>query len=279
MYHEPFVGGGALFFELASRGRIRTATLSDSNQELINAYGAVRDDLPGLLARLQKLEEEYLAAADRAEFYYAVRSEEAANPIARAARLIFLNKTCFNGLYRVNQSGHFNVPHGRYARPRIRDGQALQRASKLLALARLEIADFEAASERVGAGDLVYFDPPYHPISETARFTSYTAKDFGWTDQTRLADAAKALADQGAYVIVSNSSHPDVIALYRERGFHIERIEAPRSINSKADRRGPVAELLARAYPRVVSASSSPKKNRSQGSRSAKSITFPVPSR
>ena len=278
-YHEPFTGGGALFFELASQDRISRAVLSDSNPDLINAYRVVRDDLPLLLDELMSLEIQYLGARDRAEVYYAIRAQRRTDPVGSAARLIFLNRTCFNGLYRVNQSGEFNVPHGRYVRPRVCDSGGLRRASALLALARLEISDFEAASDFVRAGDFVYFDPPYHPVSDTASFTSYTAQDFDWADQVRLAGVAQSLAtERGAHVLVSNSSHADVIGLYRERGFQMEEAAAPRSINSKGDRRGPVTELLALSYSRDPT-NSSPKKNRSHVSRSSKSTTLPVPRR
>ena len=277
-YHEPFLGGGALFFALWEAGEIEKATLSDSNPDLVNAYLQVRDNLDGLLSTLRQLSDEYFSETDRAAAYYHVRSDEPTEPISRAARLLFLNKTCFNGLYRVNQSGRFNVPHGRYKNPRVYDPDLLRRASAALKVAELKVADFEQACSEVSPNDFVYFDPPYHPVSETARFTSYTAKDFGWDDQVRLADVAHSLAE-AAFVLVSNSAHSDVEGLYAARGFAVTRVSAPRSINSNGARRGPVGEMLAVNYPISSELSSSPKKNRSQVSRSSRSTTFPVLSR
>ena len=171
-YYEPFLGGGALFFRLASdpERRPRQAVLNDLNHELIAAFRAVRDDAGALIERLGELERAYLDldGAEREDCYYAVRQEYrelvadgGADHIEVASRLIFLNKTCFNGLYRVNRSGEFNVPHGRYARPRILDAPALEAASAALAGVELRSVDFEVACEGAGPDDFVYFDPPY----------------------------------------------------------------------------------------------------------------------
>ena len=274
-YFEPFVGGGALFFVLsASRGSLRSH-LSDSNEELVNAYTCVRDSLPELIGALQELEEEYLQAPDRADSYYRVRSDERSDPVHRAARLLFLNKTCFNGLYRVNRSGRFNVPHGRYANPTICDIPNLKAASAALQGSKVTVEDFGDSCRRAGSGDFVYFDPPYQPVSETSRFTSYTAADFTWDDQVRLADVALEASSRGAAVLISNSGNADIEALYRERGLHVAQVTAARSINSDPSRRGPVHEILAASYEFPASISS-PKKNLSQISRSSSSTTLPV---
>ena len=213
-YFEPFLGGGALFFALsASRGPLRSS-LSDSNEELVNAYTCVRDSLPELISALQGMEHQYLQATDRAASYYRVRSAQRSDPVHRAARLLFLNKTCFNGLYRVNRSGRFNVPHGRYANPTICDTANLEAASAALQGSAVTGEDFSDSCQRAGFGDFVYFDPPYQPVSQTSRFTSYTAADFTWDDQVRLADVAIEASSRGASVLISNSGNGDIEALY-----------------------------------------------------------------
>lgn len=243
-YYEPFVGGGALFFALQAQGRFKHAVLSDSNQELINAYIQVRDNVDALIRALQVHQRKYRQAEDRAEYYYTIRGKNLTCDLGGAANLIFLNKTCYNGLYRVNSKGRFNVPHGRYANPTICAEANLRAASEALQGVELEVADFADAPHSAGEMDFVYFDPPYVPLSETAYFTSYTAKDFGPEQQTRLAVAAGSLASQGASVMLSNSGHPQVVALYESQRFNIDAVLAPRHINSRADQRGAVREYL-----------------------------------
>ncbi len=243
-YYEPFVGGGALFFALQSEGRFKQAVLSDSNRELINAYIQVRDNVEGLIRALQVHQRKYRAAEDRAEYYYTIRAKKLTCSLGGAANLIFLNKTCYNGLYRVNSKGNFNVPHGRYKNPTICDEENLRAVSEALQGVELTVADFAEAPQEAGDGDFVYFDPPYIPLTDTAYFTSYTAKDFDMEAQARLAMTAERLAQQGSLVALSNSGHPDVASMYSSQAFELREVQARRAINSVAKRRGPVSEYL-----------------------------------
>ena len=252
-YYEPFAGGGALFFRLAAdpARRPRRAVLNDLNAELMTAYEVVRDDPEALARLLAAHEADYLARdrAGRAERYYEVRAQAPEDPAEVAARLIFLNKTCFNGLYRVNREGRFNVPHGRYARPRILDRAALLAASAALAGAELRSVDFEEACAGAGPGDFVYFDPPFEPLSATSSFTAYTAGNFGREDQKRLRWRADDLHARGAAVLISNSPHEWVRGLYESgRHYRIASIPARRAINARGDGRGPVGELAIATY-------------------------------
>ena len=266
-YYEPFAGGGALFFRLAAdpERRPRRAVLNDLNAELMTTFRAVRDDVEPLIERLGELERVYvdLDAGGRDDRYYEVREEyrelvagDAADSIEVAARLVFLNKTCFNGLYRVNRSGRFNVPHGHYVRPRILDEPGLRAASDALADAELRSVDFEEACEGAGPGDFVYFDPPFYPLSETSSFTAYTGADFGRDDQLRLKWRVDALREAGAPVLLSNSPHAWVVGLYEGSRYEIGRIPARRMINSRGNGRGPVDELAVTSYPPPAPASS-----------------------
>lgn len=243
-YIEPFLGGGAVYFGLQAVGLSSAAVLNDLNHDLIETFGIVRDDPGGLITRLGELEEEYMAggAEHRAACYYRRRGAAVGTPIDLAARFIFLNRTCFNGLYRVNRSGQFNVPHGRYERPRICDPAGLAAAAAALRGVELRSEDFEAICEEAGPGDLLYLDPPYQPLSRTSSFTSYTGAVFGQVEQRRLAAAARRAWDRGAAVIVSNSAHPLVESLYE--GFHIRRVLMSRAINSVPGGRLPIDELL-----------------------------------
>jgi DNA adenine methylase len=232
-YFEPFLGGGALFFAL----RPGRAVLGDVNREIVDCYTAVRDHVGRLVAALRDHRYE-------AEHYYAVRNTDPAKLplVERAARTIFLNKTGFNGLYRVNRAGKFNVPFGRYAKPAICDEENLRACSAALANAELVAGDFECVAARAGAGDFVYFDPPYVPLSRTAAFTAYAPGGFDLDAQSRLADFFGKLAERGVRVLLSNSDVPEIRKLYA--CYRIDTIEAARVINSKATRRGPVRELL-----------------------------------
>ena len=245
-YYEPFLGGGALFFALQAQERFKRAVLSDSNEELINAYSHVRDHVDELVRALRVHERKYRSreAEARAEYFYTIRGKRLTCDLGGAANLIFLNKTCFNGLYRVNSSGGFNVPHGRYANPMICDEKNLRAASEALSTVELRVGDFAEAAAEAGPGDFVYFDPPYVPLSATANFTSYTSQAFHLADQQRLATTAESLARQGAAVTLSNSGHPDVAQLYAEAGFALETVNATRAINSNGARRGAVREYL-----------------------------------
>jgi DNA adenine methylase len=250
-YFEPFLGGGALFFALAGRDAPRGAVLSDANADLIATYAAVRDDLARLVRRLRGVERRYLAGSpeERAEYYYRVRDTAPRDRLGVAARFIFLNKTCFNGLYRVNRAGKFNVPHGRYAEPRVLDVEVLTAASRALAGVELRHADFEAVCTEAVAGDYVYFDPPFHPLSVTSSFTQYTSADFGWADQERLRACIDSLTKRGVHVVLSDSPHPRVVDLYESPGYDVRRIPARRAINSKGGGRGPIDELLVTNEP------------------------------
>jgi DNA adenine methylase len=232
-YHEPFVGGGALFFAVAPR----RARISDDNAELIHCYRQVRD---GVFAVLDALARHVYEKAH----FAAVRELDPLllAPAERAARFIFLNKTCFNGLWRVNRAGRFNVPIGRYKNPRFHDPAALITASHALRGVEIECAPFEESLVKAAPGDFVYLDPPYDPVSPTASFASYTPGGFGWEDQKRLARACIALNRRGVRFLLSNSATDRVRELYR--GFEQRMVRAPRFINSRADSRGHVDELL-----------------------------------
>jgi DNA adenine methylase len=232
-YHEPFVGGGALFFAVAPR----RALLSDANGELIHCWRQVRDDVHAVLDALAG------HVYDRARFE-AVRALDPLRlaPAERAARFIYLNKTCFNGLWRVNRAGRFNVPFGRYKNPTFHHPGLLLRASRALRGAHIHRAPFEIALQRATPGDFVYLDPPYDPVSQTASFTSYTRDAFTWADQERLAAECAALDRRGVRFLLSNSATPRIRALYR--GFERRVVRAPRHISCKGEGRGRVDELL-----------------------------------
>jgi DNA adenine methylase len=232
-YHEPFVGGGALFFAVAPR----RATLSDSNGELVHCYRQVRDDVYSVLDALAR------HVYDR-DHYHKIRALEPRQltPAARAARFIYLNKTCFNGLWRVNRAGRFNVPIGRYKNPRFHDPSTLISAHQALRGVDVLHAQFEEALARAHPGDFVYLDPPYDPVSATSSFASYTADGFSWDDQKRLARSCIALNRRGVRFLLSNSATGRIRELYR--GFEQRLVRAPRFINSKAESRGRVDELL-----------------------------------
>jgi DNA adenine methylase len=239
-YHEPFVGGGALFFALFGQGRIQHAVLSDVNRDLIETYETVRDDVESVIGALGKHDNEK-------EHFYRIRAQDPRrlSRTARAARLIYLNKTCFNGLYRVNSRGQFNVPFGDNPRATICDAEGLRAAAAALRHAELCCESFENVLDRSKPGDFVYFDPPYQPLNKTAYFTAYSREGFGEADQRRLADVFRVLAERGVHVLLSNSDTPLARGLYRD--FARDVVQAARAINSKADRRGKIGELLVRS--------------------------------
>jgi DNA adenine methylase len=237
-YYEPFAGGAALFFRLAPR----RAVLADRNADLIGLYRALAREPRAVVSALGA----HRAAHDESH-YYATRArwndrDKAWTPAERAAAFVYLNKTCFNGLWRVNRAGDFNVPIGRYVDPPICVPEALHAAHELLAHAKLRCSDYRTAVDDARRGDLVYFDPPYDPVTTTANFTSYTADAFGPDDQRDLAACARALVSRGCAVVLSNSDTAFVRSLYR--GFRIERVKCTRAINSNAARRGEVDELI-----------------------------------
>ncbi|MBN2495304.1 MAG: DNA adenine methylase [Deltaproteobacteria bacterium] len=249
-YFEPFLGGGALFFALVGDGRIQKhkAVLSDINAELVKTYEAIRDDVEAVIARLHEHDRQFKMPAEGldADYYYKVRASSPRLVATRAARMIFLNRTCFNGLYRVNARGQFNVPLGRYKNPTICDPDNLKAVARALEKAQLREQGYESVLERAARGDLVYFDPPYVPVSATAKFVSYGKDGFDMQDQERLAGVFRALAEKGVQVMLSNSDTPAVRRMYR--GFRLERVEARRSVNSRKDRRGPVGELVVMSW-------------------------------
>jgi DNA adenine methylase len=240
-YHEPFVGGGALFFALRGQGRATGGSLSDVNKELIDSYIAIRDFVDDVICNLRRHEQ-----LSNKEYFYRVRAQRPRTLPEIAARLIFLNKTCFNGLYRVNSSGGFNAPWGRNDNPTICDEPNLRVVSATLSVLTLKVAPFESVLDAARPGDIVYFDPPYVPISATSSFTEYSAGGFGRSEQEALASAFRELDRKGNFVVLSNSDTTDVRRLYA--GFRTEQVFARRNVNTRADRRGPVAEVIVRNF-------------------------------
>lgn len=263
-YCEPFLGSGAVFFDLSNRGLLETrdSVLIDSNRDLIGCYSAIRDDVEAVIRELQRLATEHARGGSR--FFYQVRDREfnparrtladddgaRAYPPAVAAMLIYLNRTGFNGLFRLNGSGHFNVPAGRYSNPQICDEENLRNVSAVLARnVKLIHGSFEDVRSIARRGDFLYFDPPYAPLSRTSRFTSYTASQFGLPEQQKLYRLAAELAECGCHVVISNSTAPEIEELYdsatsRRLGLRAHRVQAKRAINSNASLRGPVSEFI-----------------------------------
>lgn len=244
-YYEPFLGGGALFWHLAAEGRFARAVLNDWNTELVDAYRAVRDFPDDLIEFLAGLQKQY-HDEDPKQLFDAMRKADprkGMSPIMRAARFMFLNRTGFNGMYRVNKRGQFNVPWGKYKNPTICNEPLIRACSAVLNdYLILQTGDFAAAVEDAGPGDVVYFDPPYVPLDATSNFTSYTSDGFDINDQHRLAALFRQLAENGVKVLTSNSDTPIVRELYK--GFEVNVVQARRNINSKGDKRGPINELL-----------------------------------
>jgi len=235
-YFEPFLGGGALFFDTLPKQSV----LSDVNAELIDCYVAVRDHVTMLIEALE-------AHRYDEEHYYAVRDADLAHAplVERAARTMFLNRTGFNGLYRVNRSGKFNVPFGRYTRPRICNPGNLRACSAALANADLRVQDFATTCALAGKGDFVYLDPPYVPVSRTAAFTAYAKGGFGPDEQRRLSTTFGQLSDRGVVAVLSNSDVREVRELYA--AFEMTTVRASRAVNSDALGRGLVSEVVVSA--------------------------------
>jgi DNA adenine methylase len=238
-YYEPFVGSAAVFFYLQPQ----RARLADVNHQLVEIYQVVQQDVEGLIKVLKTHRNER-------EYYYQIRAQDPAELSAaeRAGRLIFLNRTCYNGLYRENRRGKFNVPFGRYDNPKICDENRLRLASAALQGVDLAVGDFAQVVDRAGPGDFVYFDPPYAPLSATSNFTHYNRHGFNAGDQRRLAGVVEELTGRNCRVMLSNSSAPLIYELYNRPEYHLAPIQARRNINSKADGRGPVQELLILNY-------------------------------
>ena len=237
-YYEPFLGGGAVFFYLHPPASI----LSDINTELITTYRCVKDSVEELISLLQAHHQQHSQ-----DYYYHVRASPGGTDLQQAARFIYLNKTCFNGLYRVNSQGKFNVPLGKYKNPNICPEDILRGASAALNTAQIKQADFtDVLNYATSSNDFVYFDPPYYPVSATSYFTAYSHYCFGETQQVQLRDIFVELAGRGVKVMLSNSDCDFIRQLYT--GFQIYRISASRSINSNPKKRGQITEVLVTSY-------------------------------
>jgi DNA adenine methylase len=242
-YCEPFVGGGAVFFHLKARFPGMRVCLHDNNAELINCYKGVRDQVPELMRLLDQHLKEFRAEGER--YYYLVRSQHyLTEPVERAARMIFLNKTCYNGLWRVNGRGEFNVPIGSYKPEKVSlyDQANLLAASRELQETELSVQDFRQTLCNTSPGQFVYVDPPYVPLSPTSNFTSYTKEDFGKAEQEELAALFADAARRGVRVMLSNSDTLFVRKLYRE--FKIKTVSARRAVNSDGTKRGLISEVI-----------------------------------
>ena len=246
-YLEPFLGGGAVMFDLLTKEPNLKCSVSDLNSDLVLSYVTIRDRLEKLIESLENHSKNY--HKDSTGYYYEVRNQEPKNQIEKVSRLLFLNKTCFNGLYRVNSKGKFNVPLGRYTNPNIVNKENLQAVSKTLQSGKIKIScrDFSSIIKDAKKGDFVYFDPPYQPVSDTANFTSYTHRDFTEDDLERLADLANQLNSKGCNVMLSNSNSKTVKKLFSS-GWKIKEIKANRAINSNSQKRTGHKEIIIKNY-------------------------------
>jgi len=247
-YFEPFLGGGALLFHMLTERNGQKCSISDLNSDLVLAYTTIRDRVDSLITSLKNHEKIY--QKDSQSYYYSVRENNPRSQIEKTSRLLFLNRTCFNGLYRVNSKGKFNVPLGKYTNPNIVNEENLRSVSNVLQASRvsIECRDFEAVLRTAKKGDLVYFDPPYQPVSETAKFTSYTSKNFSYDDLNRLVDLCINLDEKGCKVLLSNSDSKEVSDLFSKKPWNVSRIQANRSINSNSKKRTGHFELLIKNY-------------------------------
>ncbi|MEO1928337.1 MAG: DNA adenine methylase [Nautiliaceae bacterium] len=248
-YFEPFVGGGALFFELYNLGILKNKKvfLFDINEELINTYKIIRDYPNELIEKLKEFKSKH-----NKDFYYQIRELDKTDNyknldnIIKAARFIYLNKTCFNGLYRVNKKGYFNVPMGKYKNPKILDENNILLVSKALQNTIIKHSDYKKVLEYAQKEDFIYFDPPYYPLNKTSNFTSYTQEEFLEKEQIELFETFDILSQKRCFVLESNSDTEFINNLYKK--FKIEKVFANRSINSKANNRGKISEVLIRNY-------------------------------
>lgn len=249
-YYEPFLGGGALFFAICARGTSFNAQLSDINNELIDTYRVIKDKPDELIQLLSEFQHECYGSKDPASYFYEKRAWRPSSSIESAARLIFLNKTCYNGLYRVNSRGEFNVPFGRYKKPRILNAENIRAVSRALrdTNADLRSADYRTSLSTCGKGDFVYLDPPYQPQSKTSSFTDYTPGGFSERDQNELAEEFEKLVDRGSTVLLSNSETPLTTRLYRE--FEVRSVIVNRPINSVGSGRTGYKELIVLGNPK-----------------------------
>lgn len=267
-YYEPFVGGGAVFFDIAQRFNIGSAFLYDNNQDLILTYLTIQKNVDGLIDCMERYKNQYLKRDEikRTEFYYKIREKfNALQPeinynrfskkwIERAAQIIFLNRTCFNGLFRFNSKGEFNVPEGRYKNPRILNEENLRKVSELLAIAEIKRVDFRELQKKVKGRSFIYYDPPYRPLNQTSSFTAYSREAFGDPEQKALAALFLKLDKKGALQMLSNSdpkNHNPEDNFFDDlyQGFPIVRVPARRNINSNAAKRTPINEIIVTNYP------------------------------
>lgn len=251
-YHEPFVGGGALLFESGRTGRLdykalgqKRVYLSDKNEELIQTYRAVRDQVEDVIPLLKELRYDE-------KLFYKIRSldPERLQPASLAARMIFLNRTCFNGLYRVNSKGKFNTPFGSYTNPVICDEKNLRYASHLLSGMKIQTKPFASVLDDVRAGSFVYMDPPYMPVSATANFTNFTRDGFSLEQNEELFRVFEECVERGAFVLLSNADTEWAAKRYRH--CRLIKVSARRSVNANAAKRGPVSELLIASYSEAL---------------------------
>jgi len=244
-YLEPFLGSGAVFFFVKQKYGNKEFILSDKNEELINCFKVVRDNVEELVALLEEYKKKHSQ-----EYYYKVRDidTKTLSTTESAARFVYLNKTCFNGLYRVNTQGKFNVPIGKYKNPGILNERNLRRASKLLQGVTLKTMSFEGITDIASAGDFVYLDPPYYSTSQTSNFTGYTKDSFSDEDQEKVRDVFKQLDEKGCLVMLSNSNHEFIRSLYDGNGYNINIVDARRMINCNAEKRGAVEEIVVLNY-------------------------------
>lgn len=265
-YFEPFLGGASVFFDVVQKFDIKNSFLLDSNFEIVLVYKVIQCNVDLLISELSKLKKKYLKLneTERESFFYDLRDKYNKQKnkvpikfedswIKRASQMIFLNKTCFNGLYRLNKAGDFNVPFGRYSNPSIYDEYNLINVSNVLQNAEILYGDFEILNNEVNEKSFVYFDPPYRPISETSLFNSYSKEGFNDSEQIRLADTFRKLDKKNAKLMLSNSdpkniNNDDCFFDDLYKGYNIERIDATRMINSNSQKRGKIKELLITNY-------------------------------
>lgn len=248
-YYEPFLGGGALFLRVCARTTKFNAHLSDINEELITAYRVIKESHEELIQLLSRFRREYDSAVDKSAYFYRKREWLPDGRIESAARLVFLNKTCYNGLYRVNSKGEFNVPFGRYKNPRILNSDNIRAVSQVLkdTKAKLRSVDYKGALASCGRADFVYLDPPYQPPSKTSSFTGYTPSGFSEEDQEELAEEFGRLVDRGCTVLLSNSETALTRHLYRD--FETRKVAVNRPINSDGTGRKGYRELIVLGRP------------------------------
>jgi DNA adenine methylase len=246
-YFEPFLGGGAVFFHLLSQNPNQKFSISDLNSDLVLAYITIRDRVEELISSLKNHSKKY--SEDKNSYYYQIREKESKEQIEKTSRLIFLNRTCFNGLYRVNSKGKFNVPLGRYSNPNIANEENLRAVSQILQSRKISIKcrDFSSILDDAKKDDFIYFDPPYQPVSQTANFTSYTNRDFNFEDLKRLVDLCNDLDSKGCKVVLSNSNTSEVKGMF-DKIWKIKKIEANRAINSDSKKRTGHSELVIRNF-------------------------------